>query len=87
MTADARARLGAVASLLEQIHPWQAETIEAVTREACEARGWKLKDIAQPLRAAVTGARVSPPLFEVMEILGREETIARVEGAAGAEAP
>lgn len=87
LTADARARLGAVASLLEQIHPWQAETIEAVTREACEARGWKLKDIAQPLRAAVTGARVSPPLFEVMEILGREETIARVEGAAGAEAP
>ena len=87
LTADARARLRVVARLLEPIQPWQAETIEAVTREACEARGWKLKEIAQPLRAAVTGSRVSPPLFEVMEILGREETIVRVEGAAGAEAP
>ena len=87
LTADARTRLGAVVKLLGQVQPWQAEAIEAVTREACEVRGWKLKDIAQPLRAAVTGAKVSPPLFEVMEILGREETIVRVEGAAGAEAP
>ncbi len=87
LTADARTRLGAVVKLLGQVQPWRAEAIEAVTREACEERGWKLKDIAQPLRAAVTGAKVSPPLFEVMEILGREETIVRVEGAAGAKAP
>ncbi len=87
LTADARKRLGAVVKLLGEVQPWRAEAIEAVTREACEVRGWKLKDIAQPLRAAVTGAKVSPPLFEVMEILGREETIVRVEGAAGAEAP
>ncbi len=87
LTAEARTRLGAVVKLLGQVQPWRAEAIEAVTREACEERGWKLKDIAQPLRAAVTGAKVSPPLFEVMEILGREETIVRVEGAAGAEAP
>ena len=82
LTADARARLGVVVSLLSQIQPWQAAAIEGATREACEARGWKLKDVAQPLRAAVTGSRVSPPLFELMEILGREETIVRVEGVA-----
>jgi glutamyl-tRNA synthetase len=47
--------------------------------------GVKLGDIAQPLRAALTGSTASPGIFEVMEVLGREEALTRVE-AAGARA-
>jgi glutamyl-tRNA synthetase len=47
-----------------------------------EAEGLKFGDIAQPLRAAVTGSTVSPPIFEVLEILGPEEGLARINDAA-----
>ena len=43
-----------------------------------EATGLKLGKIAQPLRAALTGSTVSPPIFDVMAVLGREETLARL---------
>jgi len=50
-----------------------------------------LGKVAQPLRAALTGSTVSPPIFEVMEILGRDETLARIadaaEGASGGAKP
>jgi glutamyl-tRNA synthetase len=47
-----------------------------------EESGAKLGDLAQPLRAAVTGSTVSPPIFEVLEVLGREEALGRIEDAA-----
>ena len=87
LTADARARLGSVAAHLRQVAPWDAGAIEAAARGACEASGWKLKEIAQPLRAALTGSKVSPPLFEVMEILGREEALVRIENTARVATP
>ena len=60
---------------------WNAATLEAEVRAAAEARGVKLGAIAQPLRAALSGSNVSPPIFEVMAILGRKETLGRIEDA------
>ena len=53
-------------------------------RETAEALGVKLGDLAQPLRAALTGRATSPGIFEVMEILGREESLGRLADQAGA---
>jgi glutamyl-tRNA synthetase len=72
-------RLDAVRRFLPRLEPWDAEAIEAALREVCGLQGWKLKDVAQPLRAALTGSTVSPPVFEVMELLGRDETLARIQ--------
>jgi glutamyl-tRNA synthetase len=58
--------------------------LEAELRRFAEGGGLKLGAIAQPLRAALTGSLASPGLFEVMEVLGREESLARIEDAAHA---
>ena len=58
-------------------------TGNSVLRDFTEREGIKLGAIAQPLRAALTGATVSPPVFEVMAALGRAETLARIDDAAG----
>ncbi len=79
LTNDARRTLGALYPMLRTLVPWQAPAIEAALREACTTHGWKLRDIAQPLRVALTGAKVSPPLFEIMQHLGRDETLSRLE--------
>jgi glutamyl-tRNA synthetase len=55
-------------------------------RETAEALGVKLGDLAQPLRAALTGRATSPGIFEVMEILGRDESLGRLADQAGAQA-
>ena len=52
-------------------------------RAYAEAGGLKLGKIAQPLRAALTGTSVSPPVFNVMAVLGRDETLARLADQAG----
>ncbi len=67
--------VGAVAS-------WTAEALDAASRKRLEATGWKVKPLFMALRVAVTGRKVSPPLFESMEVLGRERTLARVREAA-----
>jgi glutamyl-tRNA synthetase len=60
-----------------------AEELEALCRAAAEAHGWKPGDFFRPIRVAVTGRLVSPPLFGSMELLGRERTLARIEAAQG----
>ena len=55
-----------------------AEAIEAAARAFAEELGCKLGLVAQPLRAALTGSTVSPPIFEVAELLGKAETLLRV---------
>jgi glutamyl-tRNA synthetase len=52
--------------------------VEAVVREHAEAIGAKLGQVAQPLRAALTGRATSPGLFDVMAVLGKEETLLRL---------
>ena len=61
----------------------QAETTEEVVRAFAEEEGLKLGKVAQPLRAALTGRAVSPGVFDVMQTLGRKETLARLADATG----
>jgi glutamyl-tRNA synthetase len=55
--------------------------LEATCRAAAETHGWKAGDFFRPLRVAITGRLVSPPLFGSMELLGRERTLARIDAA------
>src|SRR5262245_51828319 len=71
---DVRARLAAHGA-------WTAETLEPLFREIVAAHGLKLGKLAQPVRVALTGSTASPGLFEVMAILGREKTLARLDTA------
>jgi len=70
--------LTAVIAALDPIEKWTTSEIEAALRALAEERELKLKKAFQPIRAAVTGTLVSPPLFESLEILGREETLERL---------
>jgi glutamyl-tRNA synthetase len=71
---------------LSALPEWNAAALEAAIRALAERRAMKLGDIAQPLRAALTGTTVSPPVFDVMAIFGREEVLARLQDAASAKA-
>jgi glutamyl-tRNA synthetase len=81
LTSPALAHLRRLRAILADLPCWESHNIEAAARHYVETTQAisKLKDIAQPLRAALTGAIVSPPVFEVMEILGRDETLARLD--------
>jgi glutamyl-tRNA synthetase len=78
LNAEAIDRLSALAPDLEALESWDEEALEDQTRKAAEAADIKLGKIAQPLRAALTGSTASPGLFEVMVILGRTETLGRL---------
>jgi glutamyl-tRNA synthetase len=81
--ADAPAGyLAGVAEALGAVEPWEAEAIKAALDEAAAAAGLNRTKGFQPVRAAVTGSKVSPPLPESLELLGRERTVARLRAAA-----
>ncbi len=69
-------------SVLADLPDWKAAAMEAAGRALADALGWKAGDLFTPLRVAVTCRRVSTPLFETMEVLGREECLARLDEAA-----
>ena len=68
---------------LATLEPWTTETIERVFDHALEAFDLTLGWLAQPVRVAVTGTSVSPGIFEVLDILGRERALARLDRALG----
>ena len=84
---SARADLAAYAATIRALDDWRRETLEEAARVFAEARGQKLGKVAQPLRAALTGSSVSPPIFEVMEVLGRDETLGRIDDATSGATP
>ncbi len=61
---------------------WTGKALEAAARAFADAEGLKLGQVAQPLRAALTGKASSPPLFEMMEVLGRDESLVRLKAYA-----
>lgn len=69
----------AVRDKLADLGDWSGEAIEGLVRECAEGLDLKLGKVAQPLRAAMTGTTVSPPIFDVMAIMGRDETLARLD--------
>lgn len=77
LDAEARSRLGQLRALLSDA-AWNAADLEAAVRNLAEANAIKLGKIAQPLRAALTGSASSPPIFDVMAALGREECLGRI---------
>jgi glutamyl-tRNA synthetase len=82
-TLDA-ALLAAAEETLAGLEPFTAETIEQALRELAERVGQKPRQAFQPIRVAVTGSTVSPGLFESIELLGRDETLARIRDAKAA---
>ncbi len=78
LDAPGREMLAALLPRLERAEPWAAATLEAAVRGFAEETGQKLGKAAQPLRAALTGRSTSPGIFDVLEVLGREESLARI---------
>src|SRR5688572_4728537 len=58
---------------------WTASAMESTVKQYCDAKGLGLGKVAQPLRVAISGSTVSPPIFESLEFLGKERTITRIE--------
>jgi glutamyl-tRNA synthetase len=78
LTGEARAMLGELQSELAVAEPWTAERIEQTVRSYAERAGRKLGAVAQPLRAALTGRTTSPGIFDVLTVLGKDESLARL---------
>ncbi|WP_237476355.1 glutamate--tRNA ligase [Lichenibacterium dinghuense] len=68
---------------LEGLNDWSAAATEGAVRAEAEATGAKLGQVAQPLRAALTGRSTSPGIFDVLDVLGRDESLGRLRDAAG----
>jgi glutamyl-tRNA synthetase len=81
LTPEARRALSANVTALQGVSDWRAAALEQADRQFVEQYGLKLGQVAQPKRAALTGSTTSPPIYEVMEILGRDETLARLRDA------
>jgi len=79
---EGKAVLAGLLPALASVAAWDIPTLEAAVRAHAEKGGLKLGKVAQPLRAALTGSTVSPPVFDVMAALGREEALARIRDQA-----
>ena len=78
LTPEARGMLRCAFGKLSALAEWEAGALEAAIREVAEGSGVKLGKLAQPLRAALTGRTTSPGIFEVLALLGRDESLARI---------
>jgi glutamyl-tRNA synthetase len=78
LAAEGRTLLADALRVLDGLSDWSVPAIDGAMRTFAETRGVKLGKIAQPLRAAITGRTISPGIFEVMVLIGREETLARL---------
>ena len=78
LTPDARELLRSARQRLDALAEWDEASLEAAIREVAEGSGVKLGKLAQPLRAALTGRTTSPGIFDVLALLGREESLARI---------
>jgi glutamyl-tRNA synthetase len=82
---ETAAAVGATRDALEGLTDadFSADVLESRCRQAADEIGWKAGDFFRPLRLAVTGRSVSPPLFGSMELLGRDRVLARIDAALG----
>jgi glutamyl-tRNA synthetase len=87
LTEPARKYLADVADALARLGPWTADAVEATLRGLQADHGLGAKKAFQPVRLAVTGRLVSPPLFESVALLGRDASVARIRAAAETPAP
>jgi glutamyl-tRNA synthetase len=78
---DGRKRLGAAREALASVEPWTEESVEGALRGVVEKLGVRPKNVFQPVRVAIAGTTVSPGIFESVALLGREETLRRIDAA------
>ncbi len=81
LTTEAAPVLGRAADALAELESWDAESIHALVAGQAEREGIKLGKVAQPIRVAVSGGPVSPPIDQTLAILGREQTLVRLRKA------
>ena len=79
---EARARLAGLSARLAKENHWTLEALEVTTKSYAEELELGLGKLAQPLRAALTGTTTSPGIFDVLVLLGREESLARIDAQA-----
>jgi glutamyl-tRNA synthetase len=78
LSDEGKAALTGVLQVLKEAADWTAPSLEKAVKEYADAAGVKLGKIAQPLRAALTGTSTSPGIFDVLEVLGRDESLWRI---------
>ncbi|HEY3235974.1 MAG TPA: glutamate--tRNA ligase [Polyangiaceae bacterium] len=78
----AASRLEALSKVLAHVRPWDSPQLEARFRDWLAEHQLNMKEVAQPVRVALTGRSDSPPLFDVMAVLGRERALERLNSAA-----
>ena len=78
--------LTATAAALEKLEPWRADALEPALKQVTESLGLKPRQAFQPIRVAVTGSKISPGLYESLELLGRDASLARLRAGAAAAA-
>ncbi len=83
LTAESKAMLGELATALGSLPEWNAPALHALLQEFAGMRSLGLGKVAQPLRVAVTGGTVSPPIDATLALLGREKVLARLGAALG----
>ncbi len=81
-----RGVLTAVADALARVESWQAAELETTLKQVTDSLGLKPRQAFQPIRVAVTGSRISPGLYESLELLGRDESLDRLRAGAAAAA-
>jgi glutamyl-tRNA synthetase len=78
LNADGKAVLAKAAEALKAVGTWNASSIDEAVKKLAETTGLKMGAIAQPLRVAVTGTTTSPGIGETLELVGRDEAMARI---------
>jgi glutamyl-tRNA synthetase len=78
LNGEARSMIADLLGALERIEPWTVASVEAAVRAYADASERKLGAVAQPLRAALTGRTTSPGIFDVLAVLGKSESLARL---------
>ena len=84
LTPEARTLLGQICARIGGESDWTSEALEASLKAMAEELGLGLGKLAQPLRAALTGQTTSPGIFDVLVLLGRDESLARIAAQAQA---
>lgn len=82
LTDDSRQNLKALGQKLEALTDWEHDALDDCVRTYAEEAGLKLGKLAQPLRAALTGTTTSPGIFDVLEVLGKDEVLLRIHDQA-----
>ncbi len=83
LTGDARGLLGEIGARFAALNDWNAPAIHGVLEAFAAEKGLGLGKIAQPIRVAVSGGTISPPIDATLQLLGRERTLARVNAVRG----